>query len=101
MCRLPHQHLQARRHFTVSLFHSPEQYARQACVHHEAQIAAESAESEIQVEAEDRTSGVKYRIQISRIHLFLAAPAFSSCGLQELRFDFGAQVEQGSRVHRL
>ena len=39
-----------RRHFTVSLFHSPEQYARQACVHHEAQIAAESAESEIQVE---------------------------------------------------
>ena len=39
-----------RRHFTVSLFHSPEQHARQACVHHEAQIAAESAESEIQVE---------------------------------------------------
>lgn len=44
----------------LSVPHSPQQYARQECVHHEAQIAAESTESEVQVGSNYRASWVLF-----------------------------------------
>lgn len=47
---MPHQCLRATWPFHhLSVSHSPQQYARQECVHLEAQIAAESTEFEVQV----------------------------------------------------